>query len=68
VGLATQPRNGEIELTPQMHQILATQIPHLYLLEVLPDPFPGVQVRRIRGELLHMDLFRTTDLLISFLT
>jgi hypothetical protein len=45
VWLATQPLHGEIELTPEMHQIAATQIAQFHLLEVLPDPFSATLVK-----------------------
>ncbi len=54
--LATQALNGKTEFTPQVREVQAAQIPHFHILPVVPDPFTGVQVRRIGRKLLQMNL------------
>jgi hypothetical protein len=54
--LATQALHTEIECTPKMHQVPAPQMTPFPPLQVLPDPFPGVQVRRVGRELRHLQL------------
>jgi hypothetical protein len=53
VRLATQALNRKPQFTAQVREIQAAQIPHLHVLQVLPDPFPKVQVRRVGRELLY---------------
>jgi hypothetical protein len=54
--LAAQALDRKPQFTAQVAEIHAAQIPHFHVLQVLPDPFPGVEVRGIGRELLHVDL------------
>lgn len=55
-----EPRHGATQFLMQLGEIIATDVAELDLLEIAPNPFIGVQLRRIGWELLQMDPRRTT--------
>jgi hypothetical protein len=50
--LATQALDRTTQFTPKVNEVQTAQIPHFHVLQLVPNPFPGVQVRRVGGELL----------------
>jgi hypothetical protein len=46
--LPTQALHRTPQFTPQVREVQAAQISHVHVLQVVPDPFPGVQVRDVR--------------------
>jgi hypothetical protein len=54
--LATQALDRKAQFTPQVWEVQAAQIPHFNVLQVLPDPFPRVEVRGIGRELRQVNL------------
>jgi hypothetical protein len=56
--LASQPHHREIEFSTKMAQVLTTHVTQLYMLEVLPDTFCRVQLRRISRQLLKVNVLR----------
>jgi hypothetical protein len=54
--LATQALDRKPQFTARVREIPAAQIPHFTVLQVLPDPFPRVEVRGLGRERLQVHL------------
>jgi hypothetical protein len=54
--LATQALDRKPKFPPQVRKVQAAQIPHVHVLQVVPDAFPRVEVRGIGRELLQVNL------------
>jgi hypothetical protein len=54
--LATQALDRKPPFTAQVREIYAAQMPHVHVLQVLPDPFPRVEVRGLGREQLQVHL------------
>ena len=58
VGLATHAANRKTELTPKVCKVPAAQMTHVHVLQLVPNPLIGIQVRCVGRELLHRNLLR----------
>src|SRR5215213_3932129 len=58
--LVPEPRHSAAQLLMQFREIITAQVAQLDLLEIAPNPFVGVQLRRIGRELLQTDPRRAT--------
>jgi hypothetical protein len=50
MNLLTQVPSGEAQGVPQFGQVMTTQVAKLHRLQVVPDAFVRVQLRRITGQ------------------
>src|SRR5258706_9079290 len=55
VTLVTQPLFGAPQREVELREVLATDVAQLATFQVVPDPFDGVEIRRVAWKLLQMD-------------
>jgi hypothetical protein len=53
--LLAQSLDRQRKFSIKMTQVVTAEVPHLNVLEMLPDPFVWIQVRRIRRQPLQMN-------------
>src|SRR5260221_428242 len=55
VTLVTQPLFGAPQREVELREVLATDVAQLATFQVVPDPFDGVEIRRVAWKLLQID-------------
>lgn len=55
VSLVAQPLDGQPQFEPQLGKIGAAEVAEFDVLEIVPDPLVGIEVRGVAGQLLQLE-------------